>query len=466
MSSMLSQIARQGELNFPHFKTLRVAWLLTEMCNYSCSYCFGQLPVGSRPFSTWSQLLHAVDVIDSLNRPQVHFDLGGGELSLHPELPKLVEEIHRRWSGRSYSIHCLSNGSRSVSFYEKLVTGKSGQMGLSFSVHTEYASIEHFSRLVEALAEKCSLTIKLMFHPEKREMVERFFERFLELREHYSFGFVIPLLREAPRFNQTDPRYTEEDFTWWESAKRKIQAGVPERSNHESSSHEAESTGLENAILWDIVDQSGIVRRIRRKNDFEHNLMEGYHNLQDMWCCMGTRVLEIGPTGFCKGAQCPAAIGSSVSIYEGDPFSSGELPGVILCPDIACGCPANDCIPKYRNLDEALAVVNTVSGHSVHKAAQTLSRDCPKCGTIVIWGTGGRFRDVWAQHFPGMKESCLGFVDNNPQAHGGVFEGLPVYRPENVPWEEVDQVVIASHWKEDIRAQLKQLGYTGGVVWR
>lgn len=88
----------------------------------------------------------------------------------------------------------------------------------------------------------------------------------------------------------------------------------------------------------------------------------------------------------------------------------------------------------------------------------------PGGGKFFIWGTGGRYRDTWAQHMGEIKGHCLGFIDNNLQLHGQTFEGLPVFSPDQAPLDKAELVIVASHWKDEITKQLRTLGFYGEVI--
>ena len=74
------RIRKQGTLQTLTQFPLKVNWSLTDMCNYSCSYCFGQLPIDRNRFSSLDQLRKAVSHIADANRD--YYELIGNKIEL------------------------------------------------------------------------------------------------------------------------------------------------------------------------------------------------------------------------------------------------------------------------------------------------------------------------------------------------------------------------------------------------
>ncbi|MDD3312402.1 hypothetical protein [Pseudodesulfovibrio sp.] len=75
---------------------------------------------------------------------------------------------------------------------------------------------------------------------------------------------------------------------------------------------------------------------------------------------------------------------------------------------------------------------------------------------VAIWGTGGNyvdnFREPLASGDPGFE--FVGFVDNDPARCGGTLDGHPVHPVARLGEGDVDAVIIASSFLNDIFAQM------------
>src|SRR5579864_6218724 len=97
-------------------KVLFVDWLLGNRCNYACSYCPKSLHDGSRPWMQQNVLLAFASRIIELcaeEDRQAYFQLIGGEVTLIPELPRLLSSI-ASLGGR---VGLISNGNRQLSWW-------------------------------------------------------------------------------------------------------------------------------------------------------------------------------------------------------------------------------------------------------------------------------------------------------------------------------------------------------------
>ena len=81
---------------------------------------------------------------------------------------------------------------------------------------------------------------------------------------------------------------------------------------------------------------------------------------------------------------------------------------------------------------------------------------------LIIFGAGsGGLRA-----FEWLKDnfSIIAFSDNDPKKHGTYIFGVPVIRPDDIPAQEYDLVVIASRFAKEIRAQLNDIGIGPGRI--
>lgn len=97
-----------------------VEWKLHNVCNYDCSFCDLPTKSGTQRWMSLDEYKVGIDkVIDacSIENKAVWFRLNGGEPTLFPELPQLLQYIRKRGS---YTF-LLSNGSRTIRWWKELV---------------------------------------------------------------------------------------------------------------------------------------------------------------------------------------------------------------------------------------------------------------------------------------------------------------------------------------------------------
>lgn len=87
---------------------------------------------------------------------------------------------------------------------------------------------------------------------------------------------------------------------------------------------------------------------------------------------------------------------------------------------------------------------------------QTTHKGVISMEKIIIFGTG--FRANQAYPFLRVDHEVLAFADNNPQAWGTMFYGLPVISAEQIKEYDADEVVIAIENYGEVATQLEQMG--------
>ena len=346
MENMRNKIYRQGSQEALYETPLTVSWRLTNMCNYKCSYCYGQESIGSKPFTTFEQLRSIADMIISLERSRYLFAFVGGEPTIHPDLENLIKYLHERLGERAeYSV--ITNASRSVKYYERLAEACRGaKLGFTCSFHTESAKSEHFSGFIRTLSDKARINIPLMYNPERRDYVREVFSIFYELRREYSFSFNVVLLQNPPDFDIDDVRYVEDDFMWEMLANRKIE-------QLEALPATPAVQKRHNALFWDMVLDG---RRVFEEyvNPNRNTLLQnGLLNFKGMWCCVGANLLSIYEDGTFGGSDCLLGTVQDKTLFDFNPYLDGTLPKPVQCPYENCACPSNYSTPKFMHCGEA-----------------------------------------------------------------------------------------------------------------
>ncbi len=353
------KILRQGTFESFYDTPLEVNWPLTDMCNYRCSYCFGQSPINVSRFSSLNQIQQAVDNIAKIKRSTIMVTLAGGEPTIHPHFLDLVDMLVAKLGERLKGILIISNGSNSCAFYEKLIP-IAGEVNIKteISIHTEFANMNHITELIKTLSGKIDLEFPLMFNPGKRETVYRIYDTLVELRTKYPFHVIVQTLRQPPAFDVLDYRYTEEDFKWQRDAQREFD--TVSKNSVENECRKRWENGFPKSFFWDVINQNE--RRIVTELDRNVAFQMGLLKFENMYCVQGSSVLSISADGKCRKSHC--GVDSNIlNVFEDVSADEMNRAYILKCPYKNCGCGTNHPIPKFLDKEEAQNYVKTHLSH-------------------------------------------------------------------------------------------------------
>ncbi len=337
----------QGNEDFDKNFPLIVNWSPTKMCNYTCSYCFGQEKLDRRKFSSWEQLENAVENIARLNRPLYRFTFSGGEPTLHPHFIDLLNLLSTKFAHKLGGISIISNGSRNIALYENIVRlSKNVSINFNISLHTEFVQYEHIHEIISMMPPHVSIVLKLMFNPDKFYFVKDLHEKLCILREQHPFFLQIVTLREAPLFEKVDSRYTEEHVTWQKEATKKFA-----KIDRTSTAKNLYKNTFPMHTVWK--QKINNKEKIIPLPESNQRLRLGFAKFTQMYCCFGLATIKIRPDGRCKGALCRLAKNNSLSLFSKNFHFDKNFFQVIKCTLENCGCVSNYSIPKFSNKEEA-----------------------------------------------------------------------------------------------------------------
>lgn len=342
------RILKAGATEVFNGMPLAVNWGITQMCNYKCSYCFGQHPLDRSKFTSFLYLKKAVEHIAELNRDTVRFTFGGGEPTTHPDLGQLIELIHKTFAKRLQSVLVISNGSRNPNLYDRLAENEAiDRVNFLISLHTEFMELDHITYLIERLSHKVPLSLHLMFNPLKKDFVRTVHQELSGLRLAYPFDLSVVLLRRGPSFDRIDERYSPQDFEWQKEAHDEFEkaalSGPPMRH--------LPQRGQRGSIFWNYADPACPYKKMEDE-DRNALLAEGHFNFKGLYCIPGSSLLCINPDGSAFGARC-GHTSRSYNIYLENPYKHKDFISPVHCPAANCGCATNDFLPKFASREEA-----------------------------------------------------------------------------------------------------------------
>lgn len=146
--------------NLDHRNYVVVNWCIGSVCNYSCSYCPEALHDGKMKFPQGEEVIKFIDrTISHYSGKKIYFEFTGGEVTLWKDLISVATYLRQR----DCRVGIISNGSRSLEFYEKLIP-LIDHICLSF--HPESAKEDHFLSVVKLSADQIRTHVNLMMKPD------------------------------------------------------------------------------------------------------------------------------------------------------------------------------------------------------------------------------------------------------------------------------------------------------------
>jgi MoaA/NifB/PqqE/SkfB family radical SAM enzyme len=188
-------------------RAFSVSWVLTNQCNYACSYCPEWLHAGSlkRP-ETWEMWLFLRKVLSKCRRDKksLMLEFTGGEVTLCPDLLQIVDRL------KSSPVQCrvlvTSNGHRSLEWWRK--NAPLFDM-IILSYHSEFTDERHMLELCRLLREQRALVyVNVMMLPARFSQAYEFAQR---LRDEVEVGISLQRLQaDLNRYDDEVYPYTDE----------------------------------------------------------------------------------------------------------------------------------------------------------------------------------------------------------------------------------------------------------------
>jgi MoaA/NifB/PqqE/SkfB family radical SAM enzyme len=164
-----------------HARVTLVDWMLGNRCNYACSYCPDALHDGTVSWQRLGAVTSTIDrivdhYVDGLGR-SVWIQFTGGEPTVNPDLPKILEHGKRRGCG----VSLISNGSRTTRYWRSIV-GSLDSAILTF--HPEQADRDAFLEVARLVAEKVPTQINVAMLPDRFDETYAFAEALFAAIDH------------------------------------------------------------------------------------------------------------------------------------------------------------------------------------------------------------------------------------------------------------------------------------------
>lgn len=362
------EIIRYGTYETLYGRPLFINWIMTSLCNYDCSYCFGHGKISKSNLPPMTNLIRGLESIERLSPDSYDIALTGGEVTALPYFNDFLYLLVSRLDQKIKHIEIYSNGFRDYTYFNSICDIlKNLSCSILISIHTDHARSEHIYELVSNMSGNVHLNLSLMFNPAKFELVKELYQNLFKLREKKFFELSIVTLRQPPAFALPDKRYTQEHFDWQKEKQEAFDKLAV------SSKLKSPLKNLRYRCFWDIKDKSAgetatytIDIKHQASSQRQTMFLNGFYNFKDIYCIGGTHMLALNPDGSISTMRCGG--GRIIGNYLKDDGRIAVQPAYLFkCLWQGCGCAANDPCLKFRAKNEAeefVRIANSIrKGH-------------------------------------------------------------------------------------------------------
>ena len=194
---MLTQV-----INSKRSDVLTIEYMLGNLCNYKCSYCFPGSNEGNYKWPNTDIVIkhldHLLQTYIKFGKTRFEFYFIGGEPTLWKDLPKLCKHLKAHYDVK---LRISTNGSRPLDFWKNY--SKCFDQ-IEVSVHHEFAKPDHIKQVCDIIYDqKINLVANVLMNPDAFDKCKDIVE---ELKTSYRKW---PILAKVVHF-KGQPRYTEE----------------------------------------------------------------------------------------------------------------------------------------------------------------------------------------------------------------------------------------------------------------
>lgn len=317
-------IARAGcESDFAT-DTFRCNINVSDICNFSCSYCINSASKNKGKRILDKDILSGfIEDVAARNCERYYFSIAGGEPLIYPHIVYLVEKISETIEPNRVNIGFATNGSKlhGGEVQSKLYGAAKGiHLEFSVSVHLEQIDLLSFAAGIQSFGHPDNITCKILLAPGKLDECKKM----LELFDRYGINVV---LQPVTKTGGQPLEYTPEELA------------VLNRHNTVEIKH----------IFHDYDDG--------RHEEFDRitrTLNPQKINYRGMRCMAGARTLRLGPDGEvipCFGAWAVKDGSWRYNISERRLRDIPELDIPRVCPADYCSCLTFLRTPKWSHED-------------------------------------------------------------------------------------------------------------------
>lgn len=321
-------------------KYLEITFIVTNTCNYNCSYCWPDCHAGT---SRWPVLEnacksfdHIINTYRSIGKEEIRLHLTGGEPTLWPELKDFINYVRDKHDIR---ITITTNGSRTVRWWNEHAELFND---VHISLHHQFADINHIIDIANTVYSKQTVMIGVgsLMDPEAWDACVSNVDAMLNSGSEWMVK-VVPLQDYTQEEKTMD--YTEQQA---EYISEKIKRLPPQEFIDRMK--ELKNIQLEKTDA-NVYFDNGEVKPYKK-----FDLMSTGQNSFLGWHChlIKDRIM-ISHTGkiHTNCFETNLFNGKDLNIYQDDFVENftTDMIGPVRCSQAFCGCPGDLRLTKYKN---------------------------------------------------------------------------------------------------------------------
>lgn len=182
--------------------TLRIEYMLGNLCNHKCYYCFPGSNEGDQPWPdidiVKQNLGHLLEHYRNNGKPKSEIFFVGGEPTLWKGLPELCTYLKEKFDTR---IEISSNGSKSISWWKREAHNFDI---VGISVHNEFAKLDHIREVCDILYENnVMVNADVLMDPLEFDKCKENIE-YLKANSKYEWTIIAKLVHFSGEHRYTD----------------------------------------------------------------------------------------------------------------------------------------------------------------------------------------------------------------------------------------------------------------------
>lgn len=305
--------------NPTHQETIVVNWCLGNTCNFSCSYCPEDLHNAKQPWPSLETAINFINKVKAVHQNKnIYVELTGGEVTLWKDLIQFSDFCR----SNNIKIGIISNGSRSLEFWEKLIP-KIDHVCLSF--HAEKGNADHYYEVVKMASQTIRTHTNFMMHTEHFNKV---LELAFRIKDIPNISMAIqPLVVD---FGEVLYKYTP------------TQLKVIDQQHEMLVKHIKYDKSFEYYRgAMDMVNKDGVHKRISP----QRLISLGGNNWKDWHCYAGVEQLIVNMDGDILRGWC--SVGGKIGHISDEKLQLPTAP--VLCNKSFCHCNFDIMSTKVKN---------------------------------------------------------------------------------------------------------------------
>lgn len=323
---MIKEVINNYKNNF-----LRIEYMLGNVCNYKCNYCFPGSNEGDKPWPdleiTKTNFSHLLDHYITQGKNIFELFLVGGEPTIWKDLPAFTNFLKSKYN---ISIHISTNGSCSANWWIKNARFYDS---VDISVHHEAAEIDHIISVADSIYEQnVNVVANVLMDPKEFEKCKMFVED-LKNSKH-SWPIIAKSVHYDGRtvYDAQQTKYFDHRIKRYPSLIRYLKM-IKKIGNRKK--------------VWVITDND---KKQKVSNDswFSLNQLNYFEGWQ---CNLGVEYIKIHPTGEITGncRQHIYGIDSYYNLYD-EEFLKKFKPNLIpvICEKFICSCSGEIVLNKRK----------------------------------------------------------------------------------------------------------------------